>query len=105
KVQETEFPVPPLARRQPSGVVQLRIPVGSASFGCEVEQIPLWVDGIGVAGILPRIGWQVEELGAPEMADHFALTPEHVEHRHLGSLGGLAEVVAVVGGASRGQQV
>src|SRR5947209_14972779 len=57
----TEFPVPLLAGRQPSGVVQLRIPVGSASFGCEVEQIPLWVDGIGVAGILPRIGWQIKE--------------------------------------------
>src|SRR6266566_947113 len=94
-----------LAGRQPSGVAQLRIPFGPASFGREVEQIPLWVDGIGVAGILPRIGGQVEELGAPEMADCFVLTPEHVEHRHLGSLRVLAEVVAVVGGASRGQQV
>src|SRR5207237_10366627 len=92
-----------LAGRRQSGIAQLWIPIGPASFGREVEQIPLWVDGIGVAGILPRIGWQVEELGAPEMADRFGLTPEHVEHRHLGSLRVLAAVVGVVGGARRGQ--
>src|SRR6266699_6348593 len=85
-----------LAGRQPSGVAQLRIPFGPASFGREVEQIPLWVDGIGVAGILPRIGRHVKELGAPEVADHFTIAPEYVEHRHMGSLRVLAEVVAVV---------
>src|SRR5207248_8682929 len=57
-----------------------------------------------MAGILPRIGRHVEELRAPEVADHFTVATEYVEHRHLGSLRVLAEVVAVVGVAGRGQQ-
>src|SRR2546421_12300004 len=93
-----------LAGRRPSGVAQLRIPIGPASFGCEVEQIPLWVDGIDVARLLPGLGRRVEKFGAPEVADHFALAPEHIEHRPLGALYVLAEVVAVVGGAGRGEQ-
>src|SRR5438045_3000095 len=86
-----------LAGRRQSGIAQLWIPVGPAPLRREVEQIPLWVDGIAVAGILPRIGRHVEELRAPEVADHFTVAPEYVEHRHLGSLRVLAEVVAVVG--------
>src|SRR6266699_7211254 len=93
-----------LAGRQPSGVAQLRIPVGPASFGRDVEQIPLRVDGIDVARVLPRFGRRVEELGTPEMADRFPLTPEDIEHRPLSTLRVLAEVVAVVGSAGRGQQ-
>src|SRR5437588_7863417 len=85
-----------LPGRRQSGIAQLWIPIGPAPLRREVEQIPLWVDGIVVAGILPRIGRHVEELGAPEVADHFAVAPEYVEHRHLGSLRVLAEVVAVV---------
>src|SRR2546423_1059956 len=75
-----------LAGRRQSGIAQLWIPIGPASLRREVEQIPLWVDGIIVAGILPRIGRHVEKLGAPEVADHFTVAPEYVEHRHLGSL-------------------
>ena len=93
-----------LAGRRQSGVAQLRIPVGPAPLGREVEQIPLRVDGIDVALVLPGLGRRVEELRAPEVADRFAVAPEHVEHRHLGSLRGLTEVVAVVGVAGRGQQ-
>ena len=93
-----------LAGRRQSGVAQLRIPVGPAPLGREVEEIPLWVDGIDVARVLPRFGRGVEELGAPEVADHFTVAPEHVEHRHLGSLRALAKVVAVVGVSGRGQQ-
>src|SRR5712691_6483555 len=47
---------------QPSGVAQLRIPVGPASLGREAEQIPLLVDVIVVARILSRIGRDVEKL-------------------------------------------
>src|SRR6266446_2661645 len=93
-----------LAGQRPSGVAQLRIPVGPASFRCKIEQIPLWVDGIDVARVLPRFGRRVEELGAPEVADRFTVAPEHVEHRHLSTLRVLAEIVAVVGSAGRGQQ-
>jgi hypothetical protein len=93
-----------LTGRQPSGVAQLRIPVGPASFGREVEEIPQRIDGIDVARVLPRLSWRVEKLRAPEVVNRFAAAPEHVEHRLLGSLRALAEVVAVVGGASRGQQ-
>src|SRR5436305_10205609 len=85
-----------LAGRRQSEIAQLWIPIGPAPLRREVEQIPLWVDGIVVAGILPRIGRHVEELGAPEVADHFAVAPEYVEHRHLGSLRVLAEGVAAV---------
>ncbi|HEY6407420.1 MAG TPA: hypothetical protein VIY29_08130, partial [Ktedonobacteraceae bacterium] len=42
-----------LAERRQSGVAQLRIPIGPAPLGCEVEQIPLRVDGIDVARVLP----------------------------------------------------
>ena len=57
-----------------------------------------------MAGILPSLGRRVEEIRAPEVADRFAVAPEHVQHRHLGSLCGLAEIVAVVGVAGRGHQ-
>src|SRR2546421_792164 len=45
-----------LARRRQSGIAQLWIPIGPASLRREVEQIPLWVDGIVVAGGLPPSG-------------------------------------------------
>src|SRR6266852_2762662 len=91
-----------LAERWQSGVTQFRIPVGSAPLWREIEQIPLWVDRIDVARVLPRLGRRIGQFGAPEVADHFALAPEHVEHRPLGALCVLAEVVAVVGVTSRG---
>ncbi|HEX6482770.1 MAG TPA: hypothetical protein VF043_28340 [Ktedonobacteraceae bacterium] len=57
-----------------------------------------------MARVLPRLSWRGEKLRAPEVVDRFAVAPEHVEQRLLGSLRALAEVVAVVGVASRGQQ-
>src|SRR5260370_211499 len=74
-------------------------------LGGEVEQIPLWVDGIAMARVLPRFGRGIEEFGAPEVADRFAVALEHIQHGPLAALRVLAEVVAVLGGARRGQQL
>jgi FAD/FMN-containing dehydrogenase len=50
-----------LVGRRQSGVAQLWIPVGPASLGREVEQIPLRVDGIDVTRILLRLGRPVRK--------------------------------------------
>ncbi|HEX4204785.1 MAG TPA: hypothetical protein VHZ51_11450 [Ktedonobacteraceae bacterium] len=57
-----------------------------------------------MARLLPRLSRRVEQFGTPEVADHFALAHKHVEHRPWVALCVLAEVVAVVGVARRGQQ-
>src|SRR2546423_10835060 len=57
-----------LAGRRQSGIAQLWIPIGPAPLRREVEQIPLWVDGIIVAVGPPGQGGDVLELGAPIVA-------------------------------------
>jgi hypothetical protein len=95
------IPARPEAR---SSIAQLLIPVGSAARGGEVVQVPERLDGAGVAGILPGLGWCVEKLRGPEVADRLPVAVEHVQHRPLIAFRGLGEVVAVIGGAGRGQQ-
>src|SRR5258706_535631 len=53
-----------LVGRRQSGVAQLWIPVGPASLGREVEQIPLRVDGIDVTRILLRLGRPVRKTSS-----------------------------------------
>ncbi len=57
-----------------------------------------------MAGILSGVARGVEELGAPEVANHRAVTVKHVQHRPLFSIGRLAEVVTVVGVGGRRQE-
>src|SRR5262249_41553825 len=54
--------------------------------------------------VLSGVGWGVGELRPPEMTDHLALAVKYIEHRHLPSLLVLAEEVAVIHGAGRGEQ-
>jgi hypothetical protein len=56
-----------------------------------------------VAGFLPVIDGCVEEFRAPEVADRLPVAVKHVQDRLLGAVGGLGQVVKVVGGAGRGQ--
>jgi hypothetical protein len=85
-------------------VAQLLVPVGRTSLGGKVEQVPERLEGAVVAGILPWVSRRVEELRAPEVADRLAVAMEHVHHRHLVSVRGLAEVVLVIAVAGRGQE-
>ena len=85
-------------------IAQLLVPVRGSPLRREVEQVPDRLQGAHVAGILSGIGGCVEELRAPEVADHAAVTVEHIQHRPLCALGGLGDVVAVVGVAGRGQE-
>ena len=70
----------------------------------EVVQVPERLDGADVAGILPGLGWCTEKLRGPKVADRLPVAVEHVQHRPLMAFRGLSEVVAVIGGAGRGQQ-
>jgi hypothetical protein len=80
------------------------MPIGRAAFAGEVEQVPQRFDGADVAGFLAGIGGCVEQFRAPEVADRLPVAAEHVQHWLLGAVGGLGQVVEVVGGAGRGQQ-
>jgi hypothetical protein len=62
-------------------VVQLLLPVDGAALGREIEQVEQRLDRADVPGILAWIGWGVEELRSPEVADHAAVAVEHVQHR------------------------
>src|SRR5215472_19102990 len=86
-----------------SSVAELLVPVGSAAFGGEVEQVPQRLDGADMAGVLPGIGGSVKQLGAPEVTDRIAVAVEDVQHRHLVAVRGLGEVIPVIGGACGGQ--
>ena len=87
-----------------SSVGKLLIPIGSAPFGGEIVQVPNRLDGADVAGTLSGIEWCIEELRAPEVADCLPVAMEHVQHWLLVTFCGLGEVVAVIGGACRGQE-
>src|SRR5262245_34673094 len=87
-----------------SRVAQLLVPDGRAPFRGEVEQVPDRLEGADVTRILVRVGWCVEELGAPEVADRLAVAVKYVQHRPLLALRGLPEVVALVAVVGRGEQ-
>ena len=57
------------AALHPTSVTQLLIPIGAAPLGGEVIQVPQRLDGADVTGLLPGIGWCIEKLRAPEVAD------------------------------------
>src|SRR6266542_6263455 len=80
-----------------SRVAQLLIPVRGAPLASEVEQVPDRLDRANMTGSLFRVGRGIEELRPPEVADGSAVAMEHVQHGPLVSLGGLGQVVAVVG--------
>src|SRR5215471_2739609 len=97
--------MPPTCLRRPvlTSVAELLIPVGSAAFGGEVEQVPQRLDGADMAGVLPGIGGCVKQLGTPEVANRIPVAVEDVQHRLLVAVWGLGEVVPVIGGACGGQ--
>src|SRR5206468_4383473 len=85
-------------------VAQLLVPVHRPALRRQVEQIPQRLEGADAPVVLSRVGWGVGELRPPEMTNHLALAVKDVEHRHLPALLVLAEVVAVIRVAGRGQQ-
>ena len=61
-------------------VVQLLVPVGSASLRREVVKVPDRFEGADVAGVLTGVLWGVEQFRAPEVADRLPVAVEHVQH-------------------------
>ena len=49
----------------------------------EIENVPEWIEQVVVAILLPRLGWHVEKLGAPEVADDASIAAEHIHDRHV----------------------
>jgi hypothetical protein len=66
-----------------SRVAPLLVPDGWAALRGEVEQVPDRLEGADVARILAGVGWCVEELRAPEVADRLAVAVEDVQYRPL----------------------
>src|SRR5260370_26872360 len=91
-------------RRRGWSVAELLMPIGGAALAGEVEQVPQRLDSADVAGFLPGFDGCVKEFRAPEVADRLPVAVKHVQHGLLRAVGGLGEVVAVVGGAGRGQR-
>src|SRR5215467_11018698 len=84
-------------------VAQLLVPVDAASLWGEVVKVPDRFEGADMAGVLPGIPGCVEQFRAPEVADRVTVAVEDVQHRLLLTVGGLGQVVAVIGGPGRGQ--
>src|SRR5262245_16856543 len=108
----------PPRRRPRSWVAQLRLEI-AAALGQEVEHVPHRIEQVVVAVLLAGLGRHIEQLATPEMADGLAVAPEHVEYWHVPLLarlelllfanarrerGRVAEIVAVVAVAGRGEE-
>src|SRR5689334_21909346 len=87
-----------LSPLRPSGfaVLQRRVPIRSATFGREVQEIPQRPDHVGVAGMLTRLRRDEQKLRAKRVANDAVAAREDVERGHLRALLVLAVIVAVV---------
>src|SRR6266508_900695 len=88
-----------------SSIAEVGIPIGPASVGREIEQVPQRVDRLAVPGVLAGIGRLEQKLGTPEVTNGVGIATEDVQHRQLlGAVVALAVVVAVVRVVRRRQE-
>src|SRR5579859_3165629 len=88
--------------RSSFSIAQFGIPVLSATFGSEIQQVPQRPEDVDVALVLTlRIRLGEHQFAGPGVAHRVALLHEHVHHGPLVALRVLAvvePVIAVVGG-------
>ena len=77
-------------------ITQLRTPVGSAAFGCEIKQVPQRPYQIHMTGVVRGIRRSKHQLSVIEVIDPSIAPGEDIERRRLVSLVILALVIVIV---------
>src|SRR3989442_14539626 len=77
-------------------VMQLRIPLRSAPFRSQVEQVPQWPHKIDMPAVLARLARRKQQFGTPEVVNGVDAFYKDIQHRQLRSILTFTVVIQIV---------